>query len=120
MEEGEERTKKGLKGRRGGEKKINDTGGRGKVTRLIASAEHEATFSSSSASSRFVYTGYCALERASARFSVALLSRAAAAAAVTTTATTAARKPEIYARNYKLFLAGRDLGANAGGDYREA
>lgn len=117
MEEGEERTKKGLKGRRGGEKKINDTGGRGKVTRLIASAEHEATFSSSSASSRFVYTGYCALERASARFSVALLSRAAA---VTTTATTTARKPEIYARNYKLFLAGRDLGANAGGDYREA
>lgn len=89
------------------------------MTRLIASAEHEATFSSSSASSRFVYTGYCALERASARFSVALLSRAAAAA-VTTTATTTARKPEIYARNYKLFLAGRDLGANAGGDYREA
>lgn len=46
--------------------------------------------------------------RASARLSVALLSRAVAAAA--------ARKPEIYARNYKLFLAGRDFGVNAVGD----
>lgn len=34
------------------------------MTGLIASAEHEAAFSS--ASSRFVYTGYCALERARA------------------------------------------------------
>lgn len=58
--------RKKRKGRREG-KKINDTGGKGreeKVTGLIASVEHEAAFSS--ASSRFVYTGYCALERARA------------------------------------------------------
>lgn len=93
-EKGGKREKEGRKNRRyRGEK----------VTRLIASAEHDQP-----PPPRVLVLFIPVIAPSSERASVALLSRAGA------------RKPEIYARNYKLFLAGRDFELNANQDYREA